>query len=61
MGERIAYYRKHINLSQKELAEAIGVRQVDVSRWENDVFKPNVDTLKALADAFGCSVDSLLS
>lgn len=61
LGERIAYYRKHNNLSQKELAEAIGARQVDVSRWENNVVKPNIDTLKALADTFGCSADNLLS
>ena len=47
-------------VTQRELAEAIGVQVVSVQRFEYGSVRPSLDTLVAIADYFGCSVDYLL-
>lgn len=37
LGERIAYYRGKLGLSQGELAEQLGVSRQAVSKWETGV------------------------
>ncbi len=61
LGESINYYRKRAKLSQEELAARVGVSRQSVSKWELDEATPEVGKLKALAEAFGVSVDQLLS
>ncbi|MDE6107874.1 MAG: helix-turn-helix transcriptional regulator, partial [Oscillospiraceae bacterium] len=57
----IQYYRKRAGLSQEALAELVGVSRQAVSKWELDESAPEVTKLKALAGAFGITVDQLLS
>ncbi len=47
-------------LSQDELAAKVFVTRQAVSRWETGETVPNVDTLKALSDLFGVSINTLL-
>ena len=61
LGESIYYYRKKAGLSQEALAEQVGVSRQAVSRWELDDATPEVAKLKTLAEAFGVTVDQLLS
>lgn len=58
--ERIKSLRKEKEVTQRELAEAIGVQVVSVQRFEYGSVRPSLDTLVAIADYFGCSVDYLL-
>lgn len=61
LGESIYYYRKKAGLSQETLAERVGVSRQAVSRWELNDATPEVAKLKTLAEAFGVTVDQLLS
>ena len=42
LGERIAYYRGVLGLSQGELAEKLGVSRQAVSKWETDAGLPDL-------------------
>lgn len=57
---KIAQFRKKRGMTQKQLAEKIGVEQKDISRWENFVCSPNAENLKKLAEALDCKVDYLI-
>lgn len=61
LSEKIYYCRKKDGKSQEALAELIGVSRQSVSKWENGEAEPEIAKLKLLADAFGVTVDWLLS
>ena len=61
LGENVARYRKRIGLTQEELAEKMNVSGQAVSKWENGLSYPDVDTLKRLAALFGCTIDELVN
>lgn len=50
IGERIAELRKQQNISQVQLAKALGVSRQAVSKWENDQTAPDTINLIRLAD-----------
>lgn len=58
--ERLIILRKQENLSQRELAKAIGTTQAAVSLWERGERTPDIDTLLKLAELFKVSADFLL-
>lgn len=60
-GQFICILRKQRGLTQRELAEAIGVTDKAVSRWERGRGLPDVSLLSPLADALGTSVTELLA
>ena len=47
-------------LTQSELASKCGVTQQAVSQYESGYREPDLETLKKLASALGCTVDELL-
>ena len=53
--------RKQKGITQDELAEALYVSRAAVSKWESGRGYPNIDSLKALSEFFGVSIDELLS
>ncbi len=53
-------YRKRQRMTQRELAEAIGVTQSTITQYETGVRKPDIITLKKLAVALHCTTDQLL-
>lgn len=56
VGKRIRALRKtHPGLTQGGLAEAIGVKEMTVSRWERGQWRPDKGNLKQLATYFGVS------
>lgn len=57
---RIRLLRKMMNLSQGDLAKKMGVAQNTISNWENGNRKVDTESLKILAEIFGCSVDYIL-
>lgn len=60
LGERLHKKRSSMKLSQKEVAEAVGVNPSVISNYENSERTPSVEVLMALANLYRCSVDFLL-
>lgn len=61
LSQIIREARKQLNLSQKELAEKMGVKQSMVSRWESGECNYTIDTLVEIADALKLSVQCPLT
>lgn len=59
-GSKIATLRIAKGMTQKQLADAIGGGQVDISRWERGVVTPSAKKLAAIAAALGCRMDDLM-
>lgn len=51
-SEKIKLLREKIFVSQKELAEILGVSFVSVNRWETGKFNPTIKAKKKLNDLF---------
>ena len=60
LSETIAALRKSADETQAALAEALGVSNRTISKWENAESEPEAAYLVALADHFSVSVDGLL-
>ena len=60
-GKNIKELRVEKNMSQKALAEKIGVTQGAVYFWEKEINEPTVGYILKLATVFGVSIDDLLS
>lgn len=60
-GKAISRLRKEKRLTQKELAEKVGVSDKAVSRWETGKNYPDIETLQRLAEVFDVSVNDLLT
>ena len=64
VGQRIREIRKDRNLTQRELAERVGINFTYLSRVENDRLDdeqtPRQDTLQKIATALDTDVDELL-
>lgn len=61
IGKRISLYRKRKNMTQEDLARALGISAQAVSKWENDMACPDISLLPQLAKLLGVSVDTLLT
>lgn len=57
---RIAELRKLNNLSQRELANAVGVSDISVSKWENGKTYPTGENLRKLAEILHCEPEDIL-
>lgn len=58
IGERIKELRKENNLTQKQLADAIGIDRSSIGKYETGT-PPSSDVLLRIAEYFGVSVDYL--
>ena len=52
----MADIRKELNVSQKELSSRTGISQGDISKLENGVGNPSLNTLKKIAEGLGCKL-----
>lgn len=52
--------RKDLELTQKDLAEKLGVSQQAIYKYETGSFIPSFFVVDAIADFFECSVDELV-
>ena len=59
-GERLANYISRSGMSQKQLADKIGVTPTRLNYWVKDKREPDVFHIKALAKALGITGDELL-
>lgn len=53
-------YRKNRKMTQRELAEAVGVTASAITQYETGARKPDIVTLKKLASVLHCTTDQLL-
>lgn len=60
IGDYIANLRKSKNLTQKDLADLLGITDKAVSKWERGAGYPDISMLKPLADILDTSVNELL-
>lgn len=60
IGNRIRKYREKCNMTQKQLAERIGVSNSRVSNWEQGLNRPDADILAAVCVALDVSPSLLL-
>lgn len=59
LGNKIAFYRKKMNITQDVLARQLGVTNQAVSKWESDQCCPDVMLLPKIAEIFGITIDEL--
>ncbi len=59
-SERVRELRAESNLTQEQMAKALGYKRSSVSEWEIRGKEPDYDTLLAIAKLFRVSVDYLL-
>jgi len=61
IGKFILELRKEKNMTQKELADNIGVTDRAVSKWENGRGMPDVSLMKSLCEELGITINELIS
>ena len=57
IGKYIASKRKSLGMTQKQLAEKLGMSDKSVSKWERGVCLPDVSVYKELCSILGISLN----
>ena len=60
IGNKIKKYREKNKMTQKDIAEILEVEAGTISKYESGMIKPNIESLKRLADTFHITVDELI-
>ena len=60
IGENIKMLRVQKHLTQKDLAQALGISPQAVSRWEHGITCPDIFSLPMLARLLNVTIDRLL-
>ncbi len=58
-GHYISARRKHMRLTQEELADKVGVSKSAIAKWETNGGLPDRDNLRRIAEVMAVSVDDL--
>ena len=61
IGKFIATLRKEHSMTQKELAQQLGVSDKTVSKWETGRGMPEISIMQSLCEILGISINELLS
>lgn len=59
-SDKLKYYRKQNNLTQKSLSNLLNVSDKTISSWENDRTFPDMSMLSKISTVFNLSIDDLL-
>lgn len=60
LSEALKAQRAAHDMSQEQVAEALGISRQAVSKWENGTAEPSTSNLLALAKLYGVDVNELL-
>ena len=60
LGKKVKLARVELDLNQTELAQKIGVKQKNVSMYENGTSTPSLETMAKIAKVLKKSVDHFL-
>lgn len=58
-GMRLITLRLEKNITQKELADALGIDKTLISQFEGEIIKPDYDTVERLAEYFKVTIEYL--
>lgn len=59
-GKSFKFYRQRANLTQKEAADLIGVKDYQLGNYETNRSEPSLAILKKMSKAYNVSIDKLL-
>ena len=60
IGEKIKKYRESKKMTQKEIAEILGVEPATISKYESGTIEPNIESIKKISEIFEITIDELL-
>ena len=60
IGNKLKKYREDKKMTQKEIAEILGVEPATISKYESGLIEPNLEYLKKLSEIFEVTIDELL-
>ena len=60
IGKSLKEHRENAKLTQTELAKRTGIKQQNISRWENNTHIPNVADCIVLASFYQITIDFLI-
>lgn len=60
LGQRLKFFRKRENKSQKDIFRALDIPQSTLSGWERDKFEPTVSNAVKLAKYLKVSLPDLI-
>jgi transcriptional regulator with XRE-family HTH domain len=60
IGDRILNLRKKLDKTQKEICASIGITEVTLSRYENNIREPKGEIISKIATSLGTTTDYLL-
>lgn len=60
IGKSLKSHREANNLSQTQLAKLTGIKQQNISRWENNTHIPDVVECIMIARVYGISIEELI-
>ena len=59
-SDNLVQLRKLNDMTQEELAEAVGVTRQAIAKWESGESVPDLEKSRILADTFGVTIDDLI-
>ena len=60
IGNKIKQYRELNKMTQKDIAEVLGVEPGTISKYESGMIEPTIESIKKLAETFKITIDELL-
>ena len=60
VGNKIKEYRELNKMTQKDIAEILGVEPATISKYEAGTIEPSIESLKRRAETFNVTVDELI-
>ena len=60
IGEKIKYYRNLNGLSQRSLAQKLGIFYTAVGKWENDAYVPSIVYIMKMCKIFKITIDEFV-
>lgn len=59
-GKKLKQLRQGKKITQMDLAKILEVDNTTISKWESDIYEPEMTAIKKIADYFNVSIDYLL-
>lgn len=59
LAERLKYFRKESHMTQKQVAEAVGIKRSTYAYYETSDIRPKLETLQALSRLYNTNLDTL--
>ena len=59
-NEKLKVLRTEKGYTQEEIATKLNISRQSVSKWENGINEPDIETLKKICIVFNCSISDLI-